>query len=313
MKQLGMIGAGNMGEALLKGALAGGGVQASEVIVHAHTDQTNTRIAETYDVAIAASNVEVAERATWILLAVKPNLYEQVIREIQEVVAASQAEHPKTIIAIAPGFTIQRIRDLFAIPDLQVMRLMPNTPAAVGKGATGVVCSENLGVPHPARGTAARSAGASTSTGCADTPASTGCAGTPVSAESTGTPTEKEKLLAFVDSFGTHVEVKESLMAAVGSVSGSSPAFVYMLIEALTQGAIQLGMSQKDARKLAAATVEGAGKMALESDKHPAQLRDEVCSPGGTTIEGVKTLETMNFTGAILSAMQAMADKTNRM
>lgn len=272
MKQLAMIGAGNMGEAILKGALVGGAVKKEDVVVHANSDATNERIANTYGVQIAADNRETAQ-AKWILLAVKPNMYETVIDEIKDVVQEAQQDAPKTIIAIAPGFTIERIRTAFGIPNLHVLRMMPNTPAAVGKGATGIVFSENFSEDCSIR----------------------------------------KALTAFVDSFGTHVEVKEDLMGAVGSVSGSSPAFVYMLIEALTQGAIKLGLSPKDAQKLAAATVEGAGKMVLESDKHPAQLRDEVCSPGGTTIEGVQTLEEFGFTGAIMAAMEAMAEKTKRM
>jgi pyrroline-5-carboxylate reductase len=98
-------------------------------------------------------------------------------------------------------------------------------------------------------------------------------------------------------------------MKAVGSVSGSSPAFVYMLIETMADGAVLLGIPRKDAYQLAAKAVEGSAKMVLESGKHPGALKDAVCSPGGPTIEGVAALEKEGFRNSILQAMIKSAEK----
>ena len=99
--------------------------------------------------------------------------------------------------------------------------------------------------------------------------------------------------------------VPESLIDAVGCVSGCSPAYVYMFIEALADGAVKYGLPRKDAYEMAAQAVLGSAKMVLETGKHPGELKDMVCSPGGTTIEGVSALEENGFRSAIIKACDA--------
>ena len=117
----------------------------------------------------------------------------------------------------------------------------------------------------------------------------TGCTGFCVN-EQVDRP-EKEFAERLFSSFGKAIEVPERLMDTVGSVSGSSPAFVFMFIEALADGAVAEGMPRKQAIEFAAQAVCGSAKLVLESGKHPGELKDMVCSPGGTTIQGVRTLE----------------------
>ncbi len=109
---------------------------------------------------------------------------------------------------------------------------------------------------------------------------------------------------------GTVSRLDESKIDAAGALSGCGPAFVYMFIEALADGAVMCGVSRKDALLYAAATVEGAARLALESDKHPEELKDNVCSPGGTTIAGVKALEDSAFRAAAINAVVAAYEKT---
>ncbi|RSK26777.1 pyrroline-5-carboxylate reductase [Bacillus sp. HMF5848] len=122
---------------------------------------------------------------------------------------------------------------------------------------------------------------------------------------------EVESVLALFNSFG-HVElVEESLMDAIPAISGSSPAYVYIMIEALADGGVRQGIPRDQAYRLAAQAVLGAAKMVLQSDKHPAQLKDEVCTPGGATIEAIAALEEVGFRHAIHMAMDRCTKKAS--
>jgi pyrroline-5-carboxylate reductase len=112
------------------------------------------------------------------------------------------------------------------------------------------------------------------------------------------------------ETIGEVIVTEEKNMDAVCGVSGSGPAYAYTLIEAMADGGVLKGLPRQDAIKLAAQTVFGAAKMALETDTHPAQLRDAVCSPGGTTIEGVAALEKNGFRSAVISAVDAACEKS---
>ena len=118
-----------------------------------------------------------------------------------------------------------------------------------------------------------------------------------------------EKILT---SFGRAEEVNEELMAAVTSVSGSSPAYVFILIEAMADQAVADGMTRAQAYKFAAQAVLGSAKMVLDTGRHPGELKDMVCSPAGTTIEAVKELERGGFRAAVEDAMQACTERALR-
>ena len=265
MNKLGFIGCGNMGEAMLSGALNSGFVSREDVIVHTSTEERLKGLSTEYGIVIGKDNRDVARNSKIIVLAVKPNIYDKVIEEIRNVV-----RDDSIIVAIAPSFSIDLVKRRFN-KDVKVVRAMPNTPTFVGCGATGICFSDNI-------------------------------------AED-----EKEEVMELFRCFGLVLEVKEELMKAVGSVSGSSPAFIYMLIEAMADGAVLLGIPRKDAYILAAKSVEGAARMVLETGKHPGELKDAVCSPGGTTIEGVVNLDMNGFRGSIVQAMLKSADKFKKM
>ncbi len=121
---------------------------------------------------------------------------------------------------------------------------------------------------------------------------------------------EMEQVRKLLSSFGTVNEVPEKMMDVVVGVSGSSPAYVFMFIEAMADGAVLAGMPRKQAYQMAAQAVLGSAKMVLETGKHPGELKDMVCSPGGTTIEALKVLEEMGFRSAIIDAMEACINKS---
>lgn len=260
--QLGFIGCGNMGRAMMSGALEKGWTTAERVVIHTHRKETMDTLATQYGVAVADSNRALAENADIIVLAVKPNVYADVLTDIREVLTEGQI-----VLAIAPAYSIASIAALVQNEGVRVARAMPNTPAQIGKGMAGLAFSDNM------------------------------------------TGAERALVQSFFESFGKVAVVCEDAMHAVGSVSGSSPAFVYMVIEGMAEGAIKLGIPAKDAYTFAAQSVLGAAALVLETGEHPAVLRDAVCSAGGTTIAGVAALEASGFKGAIMEAMDRSSEK----
>lgn len=126
-----------------------------------------------------------------------------------------------------------------------------------------------------------------------------------------------ESDLSFVKSlcegFGIAVNITENLFSTYSAIGGCSPAFAYMFIDALARGAVKNGMPKNVALEVAAGAVLGSAKMILESDEHPWQLVDQVCSPGGTTIEGVTSLQNDSFESSVMNAVQAAIDKDKRL
>lgn len=260
--QLGFIGCGNMGRAMMSGALEKGWTTAERVVIHTHRKETMDTLAAQYGVVVADSNRALAENADIIVLAVKPNIYADVLADIREVLTEGQI-----VLAIAPAYSIASIAALVQNEGVRVTRAMPNTPAQIGEGMAGLAFSDNM------------------------------------------TGAERALVQSFFESFGKVAVVREDAMHAVGSVSGSSPAFVYMVIEGMAEGAIKLGIPAKDAYTFAAQSVLGAAALVLETGEHPAVLRDAVCSAGGTTIAGVAALEASGFKGAIMEAMDRSSEK----
>lgn len=129
----------------------------------------------------------------------------------------------------------------------------------------------------------------------------------------TMTDSEKEDVKRILSAVGLAVEVPESQMDAVTGIAGSSPAFMYMVIDSMADAGVLNGLSRDQAIKLAAQSMLGAAKMVLETGKHPDQLRDEVCSPGGTTIVGVKILEDLGLRSAMASAVDGTIEKSRQM
>lgn len=263
--KLGFIGCGNMAQAMMGGIIKEGLVSPEEVIASDAFQTSLDGAKKNLNINVTLDNKEVASKAEMVVLSVKPQFYEVVIKEIAEVVNDNTI-----IITIAPGQTLEKIETLFG-RDIKLVRTMPNTPAMVGEGMT-ALCSNSL-----------------------------------ISED------EKEKVKELIGGFSRAVYVPEYMMDSVVSVSGSSPAYVFMFIEALADGAVLLGMGRKDAYTFAAQAVLGSAKMVLETGRHPADLKDMVCSPAGTTIEAVQVLEEEGFRSAVIKAMIACAERSKNM
>ena len=214
---------------------------------------------------ITTDNKEVAKNSEVLILAVKPQFYADVIKEISEYITEKQI-----IVTIAPDKTLEYLADTFGHP-VKIVRTMPNTPALVGEGITGV-CHNAL-----------------------------------------VTKEELDYVCNILNGFGKAEVVPERLMDVVVSVSGSSPAYGFMFIEAMADAAVADGMPRPQAYKFAAQAVLGSAKMVLETGKHPGELKDMVCSPAGTTIEAVRVLEEKGFRSAVFEAMKACAEKSKGM
>lgn len=146
-----------------------------------------------------------------------------------------------------------------------------------------------------------------------NTPALVGASMSALSPNKNVTVGELTEIQAIFESFGEAEIVGENLMDTVTAVSGSSPAYVYLFIEAMADAAVADGMPRAQAYKFAAQSVMGSAKMVLETGKHPGELKDMVCSPGGTTIEAVAELEKAGFRGTVISAQRACCEKSKEM
>ncbi len=259
MAKIGFIGMGNMGYAMLKGAL---GVFGKDELVFTDVNSDRMKsVSEATGVKYVESNAELANSAKFIVLAVKPQFYAPVIKNIENIV-----KKDNVVISIAPGISVNSLKESLGF-DTRIVRAMPNTPALLGEGMTGI-CYDQTALNFE----------------------------------------EKDVIAKLFSSFGKYKLVDERLMSAVTCVSGSSPAYVYMFIEALADGAVKHGMPRDAAYEMAAQTVVGAAKMVLETNEHPGKLKDQVCSPGGTTIAGVAALEEYGFRNSIIKAVDACYD-----
>lgn len=263
--KIGFIGLGNMAKAIIGGMLDQEIVRAEDIIGTAKTEETMTAVRETYGIGIRKSSVEVAKEAETLILAVKPQFFTEVIGQIRDVVP-----EVTLIVSIAAGKSMEWIEDAFG-RKIKLVRCMPNTPALVGAGCTGV------------------------------------CVNSRVSEEETAYS------IKLMESFGRASLVPEHLMDAVGAVSGSSPAYVFMFIEAMADAAVAAGMPRKQAYEFAAQAVYGSAKLVLETGRHPGELKDMVCSPAGTTIQGVRVLEERGMRGAIIDALAATVEQSKKL
>jgi len=246
-----------MGEALLKGLFASKRVSPAQVVVSEPLKSRLSYILETYKVEGLSKNFEVAQRADIVILAVKPDMVGNVLKEVREDLTGD-----KLLISIAAGITTTFIVKNLLHP-CPVIRVMPNTPAIVQEGASAIFFGDNM--------------------------------------------TEDAKKVAFeiFGSIGKSLTIEdEKLMNVVTGLSGSGPAFVFLLLEALTDGGVKMGLKRDVSALLSAQVVLGSAKLAIESGKHLGELKDMVTSPGGTTIAGLHVLEKRGVRGAFIEAVE---------
>ncbi|MBR6115543.1 MAG: pyrroline-5-carboxylate reductase [Oscillospiraceae bacterium] len=255
-KIFGFIGAGNMGGALARSAART--VPGKQILIANRTAAKAEALAAELG-ACASDNITAAQRADYIILGVKPQMFPELTAELAPVLAARQS--PFVLVTMAAGITIERLRALLH-GDWPVIRIMPNTPCSVGRG---VILYTAEGVEDA----------------------------------------DVRAFLAAMDGAGELIELPETLFDAGSAVSGCGPAFVDLFIEAMADGGVACGLPRAAALRLAARTAEGAAALLLGSGRHPGELKDAVCSPGGTTIQGVRALENAAFRGAVIEAVIA--------
>ena len=276
--KIGFIGAGNMGGSILKGYAKSAASAGNEILLHDKMTENNVEMASAIagsgftnkSINICNDNRELARESDIVILGVKPNVVDDVLREI------APAENT-LLVSMAAGVSIANLEGFLneGVPGsgdkAKIIRIMPNLPARVGAGMTSM--SRNANVSDD----------------------------------------DFALAKAIFDSVGVAEEVPEDMIDCVIGVSGSSPAYTFMYLEALTKAAVDNGMAPDKARVFACQAVIGAAKLALESKESLEQLRINVCSPGGTTIEAVKKLLANGFMDDVAEAFQAAVDRSKEM
>ncbi len=252
--KFGVIGAGAMGGALIRGLLARGRVSREDLVYY---DPDAARQAKLNKLRVKAAAAEAGVLAAQVvILAVKPQVMPRVLAQLR---GAAGSGH--LIISIAAGITLQTLEE--ALPESRLIRVMPNTPMLVGAGMAAL-----------APGVRA-------------------------------TPEDLALAREIFEAVGRAEVVEENLLDAVTGLSGSGPAYVALLLEALADGGVKMGLPRNLAHTMAVQTVLGSAKLCLEEELHPGMLKDMVASPGGTTITALQVLEEGGFRGLVMRAVEA--------
>ncbi|HEV7300259.1 MAG TPA: pyrroline-5-carboxylate reductase [Tepidisphaeraceae bacterium] len=267
--ELGIIGAGNMAEAIAAGVLSAGVLHGEQIIASNHNaDRLGEFAKRLGGLATTSDNRQVAAQSRVVLLCVKPAKLGEVLREI-----APAAHHDAIYVSVAAGITTRFIESqLGAAANWRAIRTMPNTPMAVGEGAVGL-----------ARGAFA-------------------------------TDADVLATRRLLESCADVIEVPEDKIDAVTAVSGSGPAYFFFMVEQMTRAGVELGLTEPQARSLAAKTALGAGKMLVaQPGVSAAELRRRVTSPNGTTHAAITALQAAGFEEAIVSAVKAAAKRAKEL
>lgn len=272
MSHIAFIGAGNMGGALVRGTCKA--VDPEEVVIYRRTGAAAAALAEETGCRAAESAADAVRGARYVVLCVKPQVLCRVLEELIPALKESVEEGLcPVVVSIAAAVRLCVLEELLASAglDLPVIRVMPNTPAAIGEGV--LLVAEGSGV----------------------------------------TEEDYAGLARALSCCGLVERTTEQYLDLGSAVAGCGPAFTYLFIEALADGGVKIGLPRDKAQLWAAKMVAGAANMVLETGKHPGELKDAVCSPGGTTIEGVAALEERGFRSAAAQAVIAAYEKNRTM
>lgn len=253
--RLAVIGGGAMGEALVAGAVRSGRYSPETVIVSEPREDRRRYLQERWQVCTTADNREAAKSAGIVVLAVKPQVFFQVMEPLAAVIAPEQL-----LISVAAGITTSQMEKVLKGP-VPVIRVMPNTPCLVGKGAAVLARGTHAAAEH----------------------------------------VQAAKQL--FDALGFTAEVPETSLDGVTALSGSGPAYVFLILEALIEGGVRVGLPRDLSRQLVLHTVAGAVEMMTETGQHPAVLKEMVTSPGGTTACALEHLEAAGLRGILVQAV----------
>ena len=259
---IGVIGAGNMGLAIIKG-LASAKLYAAHSIYFCDIDAHRGEAARKEGASAMPSIGKMGETVDTVILAVKPGTVHEVLLHLKGI------QKKPLVISICAGITTGSIEAVLG--EHPVVRVMPNSPCMIGEGASAVAKGAYASGEHV------------------------------------------RKAVEIMSALGYAVEVQESLMDAVTGLSGSGPAYVAIMIDALAEGGVKMGIPRKTALELAVRTVSGTARMIMEKGMEPSTLRDMVTSPGGTTAEGISALERNAFRWALIDAVESAAMKSREL
>ena len=258
--QYGFIGCGNMG-----GAIARALSQSTKDI--ALSDRSGKAAALAAELGVQyATNAAIAAQCDILFLGVKPHMMKDMLLPLREILARRRP----MLVTMAAGLTMAQIEE-FAGTRLPVIRIMPNTPTAIGCGVIQYCCNDLV---------------------------------------------KREALTAWLNDMapcGLMDALEERLIDAASAISGSGPAYMYVFLEALADGAVACGIPRDKAMEYAAMTMVGAARMYLQTHTHPGALKDAVCSPGGSTIAGLRALEQHGFRGAAMDCVIATYNRNKEL
>ena len=265
-KKIGIIGTGNMGEALVSGLVSSQKSSPDNIICADVREDSLESIKDKYGVITTTNNTNAISESEIIIYCVKPQILASVLKE-----TALCLDMSKLVISIAAGVPLAAIESCVN-KELRLVRVMPNIAAFVKEGATAIAAGKN-------------------------------------------THKDDIKLAkAIFDSVGKSVFIEENiLMDAITGLSGSGPAYIFLIVDALADAGVKMGLSRKDALFLSSQTVLGAAKLLMETKEHPGQLKDRVTSPGGTAIAGIHTLEKGGLRTTLINAVEAATTRSKEL
>ena len=264
MSNIAVIGAGNIGEALISG-LVNAGVDPETITATNRTPQRSEELNRRYGVNTTDDNEAATTNADVCFLCVKPYAVTDLIEELSETIASN--ETATVVVSMAAGVTLGAMTEAAQSAGTPIVRVMPNTPMQVGKGISVVAFGKYVDED------------------------------------------QQELVTELLGACGKVAVVPESLIDAAAALSGSGPAYYFLLTETLVDAGVQMGLPRETAMLLATGTAEGAGAMLARSGKPPADLRADVCSPAGTTVQAVRELEESGMRGAFYRAVEAATNR----
>lgn len=257
IQQISFIGSGAMGEAIIKGMIAQGVVQASQILASDPIEARREQIQSQFGVNTTDSNLQAVKDSDVVVLSVKPQVLPRVMAELKGRIPATAL-----VLSIVAGVPVAPMQEGLAHDRL--VRTMPNTPAQVGKGVT-------VWVATPAV-----------------------------------TPQQRQQTEAILNALGEQVMVEdEHYLDMATGLSGSGPGYIFLLIEAMIDAGVQIGFSRADAQKIVLQTIDGSVELVRSTGLHPAELKNRVTSPAGTTAAGLFELEQSGVRAAIIRAVEA--------
>ncbi len=260
-KTIAFIGAGNMGEALIRGLQAAGTMKPEQIIITDVREDRLEILSKAFGVRTLTDNAAAVTAANIVLLAVKPQHMTKVLAGFRDAVTGD-----KLLISIAAGIPTSKIESVLGGAP-HVVRVMPNTPALVGAGAAALCKGRHA------------------------------------------TDDDLETAEAILGAVGTTARTEEQYMDAVTALSGSGPAYIFLVAEAMAKAGIEVGLSEHVSRTLTQQTILGAARLMVESGELPAELRRRVTSPGGTTEAAIKVMNDHKLTEIFIEAIKAATDR----